>query len=137
MFNKLGFLKSFGFFTTTVVSIVFGSVPNALALNVNAGPIWNNDDAQIKCPVVAAVYGTQWTGRWTTTIWNKMSVCDLNLSSLPVIYLPTDVKAGPIWSNNDAQFKCPVAATAANGVWNGGWTTTVWGLMSVCRVDPR
>ncbi|MGB7711451.1 MAG: mannan-binding lectin [Microcoleus sp.] len=63
-----------------------------------------------------------------------MSVCGTDLTFLPTIGLPGDVKAGPIFSNDDAKVKCPVAAAAANGVWNGQWATTVPGTMSVCGV---
>ncbi|MFT3776115.1 MAG: mannan-binding lectin [Minicystis sp.] len=41
-----------------------------------------------------------------------------------------DVNAGPIWSNADAQTKCPVVCRGLQ--WNGQWTTTVPGQMSVC-----
>lgn len=44
---------------------------------------------------------------------------------------PTDVEAGPIWNNSDAQTKCP-ATCASKGGWNGQWTTTIPGEMSVC-----
>ncbi len=46
--------------------------------------------------------------------------------------IPSQVKAGPIWSNEDAKIKCPVAAAAVNGEWNGHWVTTVEGKESVC-----
>ncbi|MBD2448364.1 mannan-binding lectin [Nostoc sp. FACHB-152] len=116
-------------------SAVFGFSSQASALDVKAGPIWNNDDAQIKCPVAAQVYNAQWNGQWVTTVFGQMSVCGTNLTFLPTIALPGDVNAGPIWNNDDAQLKCPVAAAAANGVWNGNWTTTIPGIMSVCGVN--
>ncbi|MDX1721571.1 MAG: mannan-binding lectin [Pseudomonas sp.] len=43
----------------------------------------------------------------------------------------TDVQAGPIWSNNEAQEKCAQTCKDKGG-WNGNWTTTVPGEMSVC-----
>jgi hypothetical protein len=43
----------------------------------------------------------------------------------------TDVQAGPIWNNADAQQKC-VQTCENKGGWNGNWTTTVPGQMSVC-----
>lgn len=43
-----------------------------------------------------------------------------------------DVNAGPIWSNADAQGKCPAACAAVSNTWNGQWTTTAPGEMSVC-----
>jgi hypothetical protein len=44
------------------------------------------------------------------------------------------VNAGPIWSQQDAQTKCPVAAYAVNGRWTGQWRTTREGQMSVCEI---
>jgi hypothetical protein len=46
---------------------------------------------------------------------------------------PTKVvkEAGPIWSNDDAQTKCP--QTCAPLAWEGVWWTTKWNEMSVCE----
>ena len=44
----------------------------------------------------------------------------------------TDRPAGPIWSNQDAQVKCPRACAADNATWNGQWTTVEPGKLSVC-----
>ena len=44
---------------------------------------------------------------------------------------PTDVEAGPIMSNVAAQTQCSTTC-ATKGGWNGEWTTTVPGVMSVC-----
>lgn len=49
---------------------------------------------------------------------------------------PSDVKAGPIWNNDDAKVKCPVAAAAINREWNSQWITTVEGQESVCGLKP-
>jgi hypothetical protein len=123
-------LKNFKTLISATLTIVFAlgvfftvGVKSASALDVKAGPIWNNNDAKVKCPVATAAVGGIWNGQWTTTVPGVMSVCGVN-----------DVKAGPIWNNNDAKVKCPVAATAAGGTWNGQWTTTVPGVMSVCGV---
>jgi len=44
--------------------------------DVNAGPIWNNDDAKAKCPGVCQnAHGGVWNNQWVTTIPGKMSVC--------------------------------------------------------------
>jgi hypothetical protein len=45
--------------------------------------------------------------------------------------LAFDVKAGPIWNDGDAKGKCPAVCTNYGG-WNGQWTTTEPGKMSVC-----
>jgi hypothetical protein len=46
-----------------------------------------------------------------------------------------DIDAGPIWSNLDAQNKCPGVCSSAGGTWNGNWTTTAPGQNSVCKCD--
>ncbi len=43
-----------------------------------------------------------------------------------------DVKAGPIWSNEDAKVKCPAVCASHDLNWQGNWVTTVWGKESVC-----
>jgi len=43
-----------------------------------------------------------------------------------------DRNAGPIWNNGDAATKCPKACSDAKLEWNGQWTTTQPGTMSVC-----
>ncbi len=53
--------------------------------------------------------------------------------ALPVQNSAWDVKAGPIWNNQDAQTKCPTVCKNKNGgVWNNQWNTTIPGTMSVC-----
>ena len=44
---------------------------------VNAGPIWNQADANAKCPVVGYAVGGRWTGGWWTTREGQMSVCEI------------------------------------------------------------
>ena len=49
--------------------------------NVEAGPIWNQSDAEKKCPDVAKSNGGAWTGKWHTTVPGRMSVCELRFRS--------------------------------------------------------
>ena len=42
--------------------------------DIEAGPIWNDEDAQQKCPDVCEEHGG-WNGQWKTIIPGKMSVC--------------------------------------------------------------
>ncbi len=44
---------------------------------VLAGPLWSNDEAQQIGPVIAASYGAEFTGQWTTIVPNKMSVIEI------------------------------------------------------------
>ena len=43
-------------------------------MDVPAGPIWNNEDAKLKCPAICASYGGTWNGQWATVIPGKLSV---------------------------------------------------------------
>ncbi|MFC0284770.1 hypothetical protein ACFFJB_14360 [Camelimonas abortus] len=45
----------------------------AIAREVSAGPIWNNEDARRKCPQACGLAG--WDGNWRTTEWGRNSVC--------------------------------------------------------------
>ncbi len=49
-----------------------------------------------------------------------------------------DVQAGPIWNNIDAKNKCPKTCqnSSPDLTWNGQWTTTQPGIMSVCGCCP-
>jgi mannan-binding protein len=97
----------------------------AHACDVNAGPIWNQQDAEQKCPGTCTGAGyTSWNGQWKTTVPGKMSVCGC--------VVVKDVDAGPIWNQADANKKCPGVCQNAGATWNGQWTTTVPGKMSVC-----
>jgi hypothetical protein len=66
-----------------VTPLVYAISASALAsprldaedVDIPAGPIWNNEDAKVKCPVACAAAGLHWNGQWTTVIWNVQSVC--------------------------------------------------------------
>lgn len=94
--------------------------------NVDAGPIWNQQDANQKCPKTCGNGYGPWNGQWWTTVPNKMSVCQCgaNLQA---------IDAGPIWNQQDANKKCPTLCTNNKGSWTGQWWTTVQGQMSVCQ----
>ena len=49
----------------------------AFAEAIEAGPIWNQGHAGQVCPAVAASHGGEWTGQWWTTVWGRMSVCQV------------------------------------------------------------
>ena len=53
------------------------SVQTQIPSEVEAGPIYNNDDAKDKCNAAATAIGAEWNGEWVTTIWGKQSVCGL------------------------------------------------------------
>ncbi|WP_206207931.1 mannan-binding lectin [Ahniella affigens] len=50
-------------------------VPTQACQDINAGPIFSNNDAKTKCPAVCAVALRTWKGQWTTTEPGVQSVC--------------------------------------------------------------
>ncbi len=98
--------------------------------SVEVGPIFSQADADKMCPAAAVATGGTWTRQWWTTVWGKMSVCQISYQTGT-----DDVAAGPIWDTADAGVKCPVVAYAVNGAWNGQWATTIPDQMSTCGID--
>ena len=56
------------------------------SIEIEAGPIWNNDYAKKRCPEVLEEWlkahpdmAAEWTGEWRTTIEGKMSVCNIKV----------------------------------------------------------
>jgi len=101
---------------------------------VNAGPIWNQADAEKKCPALARRNNATWTGHWWTTVQGKMSVCQLKPGKKPAAAGTFTVNAGPIWNQADAEKKCPALAKRNKAAWTSEWWTTVQGKMSVCQM---
>lgn len=82
MFTSLKELRNkFLLFSSLLIvsaSVFFGFANAAFAVDVPAGPIWNNDDAKVKCPAVCIAAGGTWDGNWHTTIEGRASVCNCN-----------------------------------------------------------
>ncbi|KAF5423815.1 MAG: Mannan-binding protein [Candidatus Methanomarinus sp.] len=103
-------------------------------VNIPAGPIWNDEDAKVKGPIVAAAHLGKFNDQWNTVVENEMSVVGVILPTKPTgsSEYTMDVLAGPIWNNDDAKTKCPVVCASYGGTWNKQWKTVVEGKMSVC-----
>lgn len=113
------------------------AIAPARAVDIQAGPIFSNIDAQGKCPNVCRQNGnSRWTGQWHTIQGTGTSVCDCDVPARPVT--PSSfpgqwVDAGPLWNQFDAQNKCPDVCKRSNGrAWDGNWKTTEPGRASVC-----
>jgi len=106
-------------------------------VNLPAGPLSGNAQAQQLGPAIAAAHLGRFTGQWTTVVEGSMSVIEIEYTTPPAggSSHTMDVLAGPLWSNADAQAKCPAICASYGGTWNGQWTTVVPGRMSVagCR----
>ncbi|MDW3194275.1 MAG: mannan-binding lectin [Cytophagales bacterium] len=108
-------------------------------VNIPAGPIWNDEDAKVKAPLVAAAHQGKWTGVWNTVIENEMSVVEveLNVTNSGSNEFTTDVLAGPIWSNDEAQKVGSVLAASYGAEFTGQWRTIVENVMSVIQIKYK
>jgi len=112
------------------ILLAAGGIAAHAAENVDAGPIWNNMDAQSKCPGVCSAAGGTWNGNWLTTAPGQNSVCSCDIQKRGK---KQNYNAGPIWNNTDAGTKCPAVCTSHGRTWTGNWHTTVQGQMSQCE----
>ncbi len=112
------------------------AAPLAPAVEMPAGPIWNNMDAQNKCPDVCRQNGNaRWNGNWRTLPGTATSVCDCDVPAGGRAPAGSSqwADAGPLWNQMDAQNKCPAVCRSSGGrTWDGNWKTTEPGRMSVC-----
>ena len=100
---------------------------------VEVGPIWNQQDAENKCPKAARRQGMTWSGQWKTTVPGQMSKCQLSYGQGGG-GRGKMVEVGPIWNQADAEVKCQKAARKSGGIWSGQWRTTRQGIMSECEI---
>ena len=105
-------------------------------VNIPAGPLWNDEDAKEKAPKVAAAHNGKWTGQWNTVVPSEMSVIEVELEAKNSgkNEFKTDVLAGPIWSNDEAQKVGPAIAASYGAEFTGTWKTIVEGKMSVIGI---
>jgi len=105
-------------------------------VNIPAGPIWNQQDANEKAPLVAAAHQGKWTGQWSTVVESQMSVVELelNVENGGKNEYKTNVLAGPLWSNDQAQKVGSVIAASYGAEFTGQWSTIVEGQMSVIEI---
>lgn len=140
-------------FATASTALFLLSTPAAARHDVRSievGPIWNQMDADRKCPEAARRAGGTWTGQWRTTRPGQASECDIRMERHGG-FQPTlgqdhmfghdhkyrkerSVEVGPIWNQMDADRKCPEAARRAGGTWTGQWRTTQPGRVSECDI---
>ncbi|MBQ0787862.1 MAG: mannan-binding lectin [Oceanihabitans sp.] len=105
-------------------------------LDIPGGPIWNDEDAKEKAPRIAAAHQGKWNGQWTTTNPNEMSVVgvELQVENTGANHFITDVLAGPLWNDADAQKYGPAIAASYGAEFTGQWKTIKEGVMSVIGV---
>ncbi len=105
-------------------------------VNIPAGPLWSNDEAQVTGPKIAAAFQGKFTGEWKTVVESQMSVVEveLNVKNSGTNEFKTDVLAGPLWSDEDAKKFGPGIAASYGAEFTGQWKTIVEGVMSVIEI---
>ncbi|MEZ4707269.1 MAG: mannan-binding lectin [Caldilineaceae bacterium] len=105
-------------------------------VNIPAGPLWSNDEAQKVGPRIAAAHQGQFTGQWVTVVESQMSVIEVELQvkNAGTHEFTTNVLAGPLWSNDEAQKLGPAIAASYGAEFTGQWRTIVEGVMSVIEI---
>ena len=75
---------------------------------VEAGPIWSNEDAQAKCPSVCQP-PERWNGQWWTTQQGVMSVCECVSGGAPIAvqpsYQPAPPAPAPVYAMDEGRFQ--------------------------------
>jgi len=108
-------------------------------VDIPAGPLWSNEEAQELGPSIAGAHFGTFTGQWTTVIPNEMSVVqvEFQVPRTGQTEYTMDVPAGPIWSNDDAKKRLPSICASYGGQWNGQWKTVIEGKLSVAGCTFR
>jgi len=111
----------------------------AFKVDIPAGPLWSDKEAQEIGPKIAAAHQGKFTGQWRTVVEGKMSVVEVEL---PVEYegtnsFKTNVLAGPLWSNDEAQKIGPNLAASYGATFTGQWNTITEGVMSVIEIEYK
>jgi len=108
-------------------------------VNLPAGPLWNQKDAENKAPKIAAAHQGKWTGEWQTVAMSEMSVVEveLHIEHTGTHDFITYVPAGLLESEEEAQKIGPAIATSYGAKFTGKWKTIVGGLMSIIEIKYR
>ena len=106
-------------------------------IDIPAGPLFSNDEAQAVGPKIAAAHQGKFTGAWTTVVPGEMSVVNVELPVKPTgsHTYKTTVLAGPLWSNDEAQKLGPMIAASYGAKFTGQWNTIVESVMSVIEIE--
>ena len=119
--------------------------PSYKITNVNAGRLWSQEHAKVKCPKIAKKNKSTWTGKWVNKGVNsecqiKTPVKKPKLSVKPLIKKPRKIKnirevsAGSIWNQSQANRKCARIAKQVNAEWTGKWRRTGSNNEAVCEM---
>lgn len=96
---------------------------------LEAGPIANAQEAQVKCPRLAQQHNASWTGKWWSIASGNMAVCEIDVRK-------GEYNAGGFIANQQqANQMCQATAAKHQAKWTGRWRVTVPGQMAVCALS--
>jgi hypothetical protein len=85
------------------------------------------------CHTVNKTVGSTVSGV-TNTVASTPKVVTVAVTGTVDRFRTSDVETGPIWSQEDAEDKCPKVAEAHQGKWNGQWRMIRSGQRAECGV---
>lgn len=101
----------------------------AIIKPLEAGPIANAQEAQIKCPRLAQQQNASWTGKWWGIASGNMAVCEIDVRK-------GEYNAGRFIANQQqAAQVCPATAAKNGAKWTGDWRVTIPNVMAVCKLS--
>lgn len=101
----------------------------AVVKPLEAGPIANVQEAQVKCPRLAQQHNASWTGKWWSIASGNMAVCEIDARK-------GEYNAGRFIANQQqAAQVCAATAAKHSAKWTGQWRVTVPGRMAVCALS--
>lgn len=106
---------------------------------IPAGPLMNQADANLKAPKVAAAHQGTWTGVWNTVVPGQMSNIEVEVpvETTGSYSYKTNVLAGPLWSNDEAQKVGSAIAASYGATFTGQWVTIQESVMSVIEIEYK
>ena len=101
----------------------------AIIKPLEAGPIANGQEAQIKCPMLAQQNNASWTGKWWSIASGNMAVCEIDVRK-------NEYNAGGFIANQQqANQMCQRIAAQHRAQWKGVWRVTIPGKMATCKLS--
>ncbi len=125
-------------FTSLFIFIILPLQLFAVTFNAATGTIWNQQDANRKCPLICKHEQGAWTGRWQTLQGSMTSTCQChhlhqtnNFQNSRCIKL--NIATGPIWHDYNARNICPRVCHHVWAQWTGQWQKATKNLRANCE----
>ncbi len=129
IFRKTGIFTAVPAVMPTLLLSLASTPAIAIVKPLEAGPITNGREAQVKCPVLAQQNNASWTGKWWSIASGNMAVCEIDARK-------NEYNAGGFIANQQqAAQRCQQTAARHNAKWTGKWRVTIPGKMATCKLS--